>query len=261
MTDLSKIKAVILAGGRGSRLNEETTVRPKPLVDIGSHPILWHIMKTYAAYGVKDFIICLGYKGHKIKEYFYHYNLYNANVTIDIRNGMQVHDSVAEDWRVTLVETGEDTMTGGRVKRIKQYLGNDEAFFLTYGDGVSNIDIAASYDFHRRHGKLATVSAVRPISRFGSLDITGDRVNHFVEKPVGEGGLVNGGYFVLSPKVLEYIAGDDTSWENEPLKKLAEDGQLMAYPHEGFWRPMDTVFDRRTLEDLWVSGKAPWKVW
>jgi len=261
VVEIGKIKAVILAGGKGSRISEESVFKPKPLIDIGNHPILWHVMKTYAHYGVKDFIICLGYKGHKIKEYFFHYNLYNADVTIDIHNGVKIHESAAEDWRISLIETGEETMTGGRIKRIRKYLGNDEVFFLTYGDGVGNVDIGASLAFHQKHGKLATVTAVRPLARFGSLDIKNDQVRAFVEKPTGEGGLINGGFFVVSPKAIDYIKDDTTLWEKEPLEGLARDGQLMAFAHQGFWQPMDTLRDRHHLEELWAGGKAPWKVW
>lgn len=256
------MKAVILAGGKGTRLSEETVSKPKPMVEIGGKPILWHIMKMYTQAGITDFIICLGYMGYKIKEYFFHYNLYNADVTIDTRKGMTIHSSSSEDWRVTLVETGEDTMTGGRVRRIRPYLGEDDTFCLTYGDGVSDIDIAAGIAYHKKHGKLATVSAVSPMARFGSLDIRADGgVQKFVEKPVTEGGLINGGFFVLSPKVIDYIAGDATLWEKEPLENLARDGQLMAFEHRGFWQPMDTLRDRHHLEELWAAGKAPWHTW
>ena len=256
------IKAVILAGGKGTRLAEETSVRPKPLVDVGGKPILWHIMKMYERHGINDFVICLGYLGHKIKEYFYHYALYNSDITIDTRTrNTTVHQNTSEDWRITLVDTGEDTMTGGRIKRIQDYIADDELFCLTYGDGVSDIDISASIAFHKKHGRLATVSAVSPMARFGSLDIQSGAVKQFVEKPVSEGGLINGGFFVLSPKVIDYIEDDATLWEKEPLENLAKFGQLMAFEHHGFWQPMDTLRDRMRLEELWASDKAPWKTW
>jgi glucose-1-phosphate cytidylyltransferase len=256
------IKAVILAGGKGTRLAEETSVRPKPLVDVGGKPILWHIMKMYEQHGINDFVICLGHLGHKIKEYFYHYALYNSDITIDTRTrNTTVHQNTSEDWRITLVDTGEDTMTGGRVKRVRDYIADDELFCLTYGDGVADIDISASIAFHKKHGRLATVSAVSPMARFGSLDIQSGVVKQFVEKPVSEGGLINGGFFVLSPKVIDYIEDDATLWEKEPLENLAKFGQLMAFEHHGFWQPMDTLRDRMRLEELWVSGKAPWKTW
>lgn len=256
------MKAVILAGGKGTRLSEETVSRPKPMVEIGGKPILWHIMKMYSEAGINDFVICLGYMGYKIKEYFFHYNLHNADVTIDTRRGMTIHQSSSEDWRITLVETGEETMTGGRLKRVRPYLSEHDAFCLTYGDGVSDVDIAAGIAYHEKHGKLATVTAVSPMARFGSLDIRQDgAVQKFVEKPVTEGGLINGGFFVLSPKVIDYVEGDATLWEKEPLERLARDGQLMAFEHRGFWQPMDTLRDRHALEDLWASGKAPWKKW
>jgi glucose-1-phosphate cytidylyltransferase len=255
------MRAVILAGGKGSRLSEETSAKPKPLVEVGGRPILWHIMKTYTAHGINDFVICLGYKGFKIKEYFLHYGLHNVDITISTRGGVEVHQAAVEDWRITLVETGEDTMTGGRLRRIRSYLGDDDTFCMTYGDGVGNVDIGASIDFHRQHGKLATVTAVRPLARFGSMDIQNGKVKQFVEKPMTEGGLINGGFFVLSPKVIDYIAGDETMWEHEPLGNLARDGQLMAFEHHDFWQPMDTLRDRNYLESLWMQGHAPWKVW
>lgn len=261
MSQQKKIKAVILAGGKGSRLSEETVALPKPMVEIGGRPILWHIMKLYASHGINDFVICLGYKGFKIKEYFLSYGLRNVDITIDTAHGVRVHQKASEDWRITLVETGEDTMTGGRLRRARKYFGDDDLFCMTYGDGVGNVDIAAGIDYHRKHGKLATVTAVAPLARFGSLDISGGRVQRFVEKPVTEGGLINGGFFVLSPKALDYIQGDATLWEKEPLEGLAHDGQLMAFEHHGFWQPMDTLRDRHLLEDLWATGKAPWKVW
>jgi glucose-1-phosphate cytidylyltransferase len=255
------IKAVILAGGKGSRLSEETVVNPKPLIEIGGRPILWHIMKIYAAHGIKKFVICLGYKGFKIKEYFLHYGLHNVDITIDTRGGLHVHQEPAEDWEITLAETGEETMTGGRLRRVSRYLEGDDLFCLTYGDGVADVDITASIDFHRGHGKLATVTAVRPLARFGSLDIEGEQVKRFVEKPIAEGGRINGGFFVLSPKVVDYIAGDETLWEKEPLENLARDNQLMAFEHYGFWQPMDTLRDRHHLEELWATTRAPWKIW
>jgi glucose-1-phosphate cytidylyltransferase len=258
---VKNIKAVILAGGKGSRLAEETVVTPKPLIEIGGRPILWHIMKIYAEHGIRRFVICLGYKGFKIKEYFLNYGLHNVDVTIETRGGLHIHQETAEDWEITLAETGEETMTGGRIRRIARYLEEDDLFCLTYGDGVADVDIAASLEFHRSHGKLATVTAVRPLARFGSLDIEAGEVRRFVEKPVTEGGLINGGFFVLSPKVVDYIAGDETLWEKEPLENLARDHQLMAFEHDGFWQPMDTLRDRHHLEELWAKGRAPWRVW
>jgi glucose-1-phosphate cytidylyltransferase len=255
------IKAVILAGGRGSRLSEETESKPKPMVEIGGRPILWHIMKIYAHHGINDFIICLGYKGFRIKEYFLHYSLYGSDVTIDVRNGMTVHQSVAEDWRITLVETGLDTQTGGRLRRIRRYLGEDDLFCMTYGDAVTDLDITAEIAFHRGHGKLATVGAMRPLARFGALTLRGARVDAFAEKPMQEGGFINGGFFVLSPRVLDLIDGDATAWERGPMEQLARRGDLMAFRHDGFWRPMDTLSDRIGLDTLWQSGRAPWKLW
>jgi glucose-1-phosphate cytidylyltransferase len=262
MTSANGIKAVVLAGGKGSRLSEETVSKPKPMVEVGGRPLLWHVMKIYSHYGIRDFIVCLGFMGHKIKEYFFHYSLFNADVTIDTRGGMTVHHSQAEDWRVTLVDTGEETMTGGRLKRIRKYLGDDPVFCFTYGDGVADVDITETIAFHRRHGKLATVTAVRPMARFGSLDMGEDgHVRRFDEKPPGEGGCINGGFFVLSPKVIDYIEGDATLWERQPLETLAREGQLMAFVHQGFWQPIDTLRDRNRLEELWAGGKPPWKVW
>jgi glucose-1-phosphate cytidylyltransferase len=255
------IKAVILAGGKGSRLSEETVSRPKPLVEVGGRPILWHIMKSYAAHGINDFVICLGYKGFMIKEYFLNYGMHNVDITINTRGGVELHHQSAEDWRITLAETGEETQTGGRLKQVRRYLGDDEIFCMTYGDGVGDINITESIAFHKKHGKLATVSAVRPLARFGSLDIQDGQVRNFVEKPMTEGGLINGGYFVLSPKVIDYIDSPSTLWEKEPLEHLARDRQLMAYEHHGFWQPMDTLRDRNQLEELWSNGDAPWKVW
>jgi glucose-1-phosphate cytidylyltransferase len=256
------MKAVILAGGLGTRLAEETSVRPKPMVEIGGRPIIWHIMKIYSHYGINDFVICLGYKGYLIKEYFANYALHMSDVTIDMRSGqMNVHRNTAEDWRVSLVDTGDETMTGGRIKRAMPYLGEDETFCLTYGDGVADVDIAASIDFHLKHGRRATVTAVRPLSRFGQLELNGNRVNGFAEKPVEEGGWINGGFFVLSPEVADYIDGDSTIWEREPLERLTGDDQLRAHFHGGFWQPMDTLRDRQNLEELWAARKAPWRVW
>ena len=255
------MKAVILAGGVGSRLAEETTVRPKPMVEIGGKPILWHIMKIYSACGVHDFIICLGYKGYVIKEYFANYFLHMSDVTFDIsRNHMEVHHNNAEPWRVTLVDTGEATMTGGRLKRVRSYL-DDADFCFTYGDGVADINIDHLIRFHESHGRLATVTATRPPGRFGALQIEGIHVTSFAEKPSGDGGSINGGFFVLSPSVIDYVEGDKTVWEREPMERLARDGQLVAYKHEGFWRPMDTLRDKNDLETLWASGNPPWRVW
>jgi len=256
------MKAVILAGGLGTRISEETHLRPKPMIEIGGKPLLWHIMKMYSAYGVNDFVICCGYKGYLIKEYFANYFLHMSDVTFDMEhNRMEVHEQKAEPWRVTLIDTGEDTMTGGRLKRVAGYLENEEAFCLTYGDGVADVDIAASIAFHKAHGKLATVTAVRPPGRYGALMRVGNEVKGFTEKPPGDGGLINGGFFVLSPRCLERIAGDDISWEGDPLTGLAVDGQLMSFEHRGFWQPMDTLREKNMLEELWLSGKAPWKVW
>lgn len=255
------MKAVILAGGKGTRLSEETVLKPKPMVEIGGRPILWHIMKIYAHHGITDFVVCLGYKGYQIKEYFLNYNLHNVDMTVDTRGGVKVHQKTSEDWTITLAETGEDTMTGGRLRRVRRYLDDKAPFCLTYGDGVSDTDIGASIAFHKKHGKLATVTAVRPMARFGSLDIQQGKVKRFVEKPVTEGGLINGGFFVLSPKVIDYIDGDETLWEKEPLECLSREGQLMAFEHTGFWQPMDTLRDRMNLEDMWAKGTAPWKTW
>lgn len=256
------MKAVLLAGGLGTRLSEETSIRPKPMVEIGGRPILWHILKMYSHYGVDDFIICCGYKGYVIKEYFANYFLHMSDVTFDMRsNVMEVHQKRAEPWKVTLVDTGEESMTGGRLLRVAEYVRDDETFCFTYGDGLSDVDIKASIDFHRNHGRLATLTATRPPGRFGVLDIEGPQVKQFVEKPKGDGALINGGFFVLSPKVLEYLEGDHTIWEQQPLQRLAADGQLMAFEHQGFWQPMDTLRDKTYLEELWASGSAPWKTW
>ncbi len=256
------MKAVILAGGLGTRISEETHLKPKPMIEIGGMPILWHLMKVYSAYGVNDFIICCGYKGYLIKEYFANYFLHMSDVTFDMSNNkMEVHQKNAEPWSVTLVDTGEETLTGGRLKRVSDYLKDEEIFCFTYGDGLADLNISALVDYHRNHGKLATVTAVQPPGRYGSLDIDGQAVRGFIEKPKGDGGWINGGFFVLSPKCLDYIAGDHISWEIEPLSKIARDGQMMAYEHLGFWQPMDTLREKNLLEDLWRSGKAPWKSW
>ena len=256
------MKAVILAGGLGTRLAEETGVRPKPMVEVGGRPIIWHIMKIYSHFGINDFVICLGYKGYMIKEYFANYGLHMSDVTIDLRKGgMDVHRSHAEDWRISLIDTGDETMTGGRLKRAIPYIGDDETFCLTYGDGVGDVDIAALIEFHRAHGKRATVTAVRPLSRFGQLALDGDKVSAFAEKPIDEGGWINGGFFVLSRDVGDYIEGDASIWERDPLEKLASDGELHAFFHKGYWQPMDTLRDRQQLEELWASRSAPWKIW
>lgn len=255
------MKAVILAGGMGTRISEESSLRPKPMVEIGGKPILWHIMKTYSHYGIHDFIICLGYKGHIIKEYFANYFLYNSDVTFDMRdNSMKVHQNASEPWRVTLVETGEDTQTGGRLKRVQPYL-DGETFCLTYGDGVSDINITELIAFHKKQKTKATLSAIQPPGRFGAIDFKKNKVSQFVEKPVGEGGWVNGGFFVLEPEIFNYIDSDQTIWEHKPLDTLAKESQLSAYKHNGFWQCMDTLRDRIKLEDLWQSGEAPWKIW
>ncbi|MES2694435.1 MAG: glucose-1-phosphate cytidylyltransferase [Verrucomicrobiota bacterium] len=256
------MKAVILAGGFGSRISEETNLKPKPMIEIGGKPMLWHIMKLYSAGGVNDFVICCGYKGYVIKEYFANYFLHMSDVTFDmVNNRMEVHHKHAEPWRVTLIDTGEDSMTGGRLKRVADYLRDEEAFCFTYGDGLSDIDIAASVAFHKAHGKLATITAVAPPGRYGALQLDAGAVRGFTEKPRGDGGLINGGFFVLSPLVIDRIAGDATSWEAEPLAGLARDGELVAWMHAGFWQPMDTLREKNLLEDLWQSGRAPWKKW
>ncbi len=255
------MKVVILAGGLGTRLAEETVIKPKPMVEIGGRPILWHIMKIYSSYGFNEFVICTGYKGYVIKEFFANYYLHTTDVTFDISKGeLEIHNNKTEPWKVTLIDTGEETMTGGRLKRISQFVGGQD-FCMTYGDGVSNVNIAKLVNFHRSHGKLCTVTAARPGARFGALGLEGESVTHFQEKPLGDGGYINGGFFVVSPKCFEYIEGDSTVWEQEPMKKLAENGQMKAFLHDDFWLPMDTVRDRRQLEGLWQTGKAPWKVW
>lgn len=255
------MKAVILAGGLGTRISEESAARPKPMIEIGGMPILWHILKIYSHHGINDFIICLGYKGYLIKEYFANYFLHMSDVTFDLRtNKLEVHHKHAEPWRVTLVDTGEHTQTGGRLKRVADYL-DDETFCFTYGDGVANVDISKQVIYHREQSTLATMCAVQPPGRFGALDIDGHRISRFEEKPSGDGSWINGGFFVLEPKVIDHISGDDTVWERLPLESLAKSGQLSAFKHEGFWQPMDTLRDRLKLEELWQTGRAPWKVW
>ena len=255
------MKAVILAGGLGTRISEETHLKPKPMIEIGGKPILWHIMKTYSFHGINDFVICCGYKGYVIKEYFANYFLHMSDVTFDMAaNKMEVHQNSAEPWRVTLVDTGDMTLTGGRLKRVREYLG-DEDFCFTYGDGVADVDVSALVAFHKQQGRVATVTSVQPPGRYGALETDGDLVKGFMEKPQGDGGRINGGYFVLSPKVIDYIDGDNTSWESGPLERLAKEKQLVAFQHQGFWQPMDTLRDKNHLEELWQSGKAPWKVW
>jgi glucose-1-phosphate cytidylyltransferase len=256
------MKAVILAGGLGTRLSEETALKPKPMVEIGGKPILWHIMKLYSFYGVNQFIICCGYKGYVIKEYFANYFLHQSDVTFDIaENRIQVHRKGAEPWKVTLIDTGEDTMTGGRLKRVYDYVKDDELFCFTYGDGIGNIDISKSIEFHKSHGKLATLTATIPPGRFGAIDIMNNQILNFREKPNGDGSMINGGFFVLSPKVISKIEDDKTSWELKPLSILAEEGELMAFIHNGFWQPMDTLRDKQKLQELWETGNAPWKLW
>jgi glucose-1-phosphate cytidylyltransferase len=256
------MKAVILAGGLGTRISEESVSRPKPMIEIGGKPILWHIMKIYSHYGINDFIVCCGYKGYVIKEYFANYFLHTSDITFDMQNNsMEVHQRFAEPWKVTLVDTGEETMTGGRLKRVSKYIKNEEAFCFTYGDGVSDINIDSLVKFHKMQGVKATLTAVHPPGRFGALDIAHHKVTTFKEKPKGDGGMINGGFFVLSPTVLPLITDDSTAWEHEPLESLAKDHQIAAYEHAGFWQPMDTLRDKNHLEELWSSGKAPWKSW
>ncbi len=256
------MKAVLLAGGLGTRISEESHLRPKPMIEIGGRPILWHIMKIYAAHGVNDFVVCLGYKGYVIKEYFANYFLHMSDVTFDMaENRMEVHHRHAEPWRVTLVDTGADTLTGGRLRRVREYLAPGESFCFTYGDGVADLDMGAQFAFHRAHGKLATVTAVQPAGRFGALVRHGDVVTGFEEKPPGDGGWINGGFFVLQPEVIDRITHDAMSWEGPPMNGLAQEGQLIAYEHRGFWQPMDTLRDKNQLEELWHSGQAPWKRW
>lgn len=255
------MKAVILAGGLGTRIAEETSSRPKPMVEIGGKPILWHIMKLYSAHDVNEFVICCGYKGYMIKEYFANYFLHMSDVTFDMsNNGIQIHQKKAEPWKVTLIDTGENTLTGGRLRRVREYLGKDD-FCFTYGDGVGNVDIKALINFHKTHGKMATVTAVQPPGRFGALEMTECQVNNFVEKPHGDGMYINGGFFVLNPKVIDLIEGDETIWERNPLESLAKAGELQAYRHDHFWQPMDTLRDKQLLEELWSTGMAPWKLW
>jgi glucose-1-phosphate cytidylyltransferase len=256
------MKAVILAGGLGTRISEETSTRPKPMIEIGGKPILWHILKTYSHHGINDFVICCGYKGYVIKEYFANYFLHMSDVTFDLsKNTMEVHQRKAEPWKVTLVDTGDDTMTGGRIKRIFNYLKDEEAFCLTYGDGVGDVNITKLIAFHKEQGVKATLTATIPPGRFGALDLADDKVNSFTEKPKGDGAMINGGFFVLSPAVVDYIIDDSTTWEREPLERLAQEGNLAAYKHHGFWQPMDTLRDKTLLEELWQSGRAPWKTW
>jgi glucose-1-phosphate cytidylyltransferase len=256
------MKTVILAGGFGTRISEETQTKPKPMIEVGGKPILWHILKIYGAHGINDFVICCGYKGYIIKEYFANYFLHMSDVTYDMaNNSIEVHQNYAEPWRVTLVDTGETTMTGGRLSRVAQYVKEEEAFCFTYGDGLSDVDVTAQLNFHRAHGKLATVTAVQPQGRYGALDMDGAVVNGFIEKPQGDGGWINGGFFILSPKVLALIADDTVAWELGPMQELAARGELHGYYHHGFWHPMDTLRDKLMLEDLWQSGNAPWKTW
>jgi glucose-1-phosphate cytidylyltransferase len=256
------LKAVILAGGLGTRISEETHLKPKPMIEIGGKPILWHIMKTYSAHGINEFIVCCGYKGYIIKEYFANYFLHMSDVTFDmVNNKMEVHQKYAEPWKVTLVDTGENTMTGGRLRRVKKYIESDEIFSLTYGDGVSNVDIKALVNFHKTANVKATLTATSPPGRFGAIEISNNKVATFREKPSGDGAMINGGFFILSPTVIDYIQDDATVWEREPLERLALEGNLAAYQHTGFWQPMDTLRDKVMLEELWESGKAPWKVW
>ena len=256
------MKAVILAGGLGTRISEETHLKPKPMIEIGGKPILWHIMKLYSAHGVNDFVICCGYKGYVIKEYFANYFLHMSDVTFDMQdNRMEVHQHKAEPWRVTLVDTGDETLTGGRLKRVADYVKDEKAFCFTYGDGVADVDISALIAFHQQHGKHATVTAVQPPGRYGALDMEGSTVKGFIEKPKGDGGWINGGFFVLSPACLDYVHNDASSWEGEPLTRLAAEGALQAFEHTGFWQPMDTLRDKTYLEALWAAGSAPWKCW
>ena len=255
------MKAVILAGGLGTRLSEETSLKPKPIVEIGGKPIIWHIMKVYSHYGINDFIICLGYKGYLIKEYFSNYCLHTSDITFNMASGeTKIHQNKSEPWTVTLIDTGIDTMTGGRLKRIKKYLGDDD-FCFTYGDGVANVDISATIQLHQQEKRLSTITAVQPPGRFGAIKSQDNQVLHFTEKPQGDGGWINGGFFVLSPKVIDYIENDQTIWEKEPMQNLAKDNQMNIYFHKDFWQPMDTLREKHLLENLWQSGKAPWKIW
>lgn len=255
------MKAVLLAGGLGTRISEESNLKPKPMIEIGGKPILWHIMKMYSAHGVNDFVICCGYKAYVIKEYFANYFIHNSDITFDVKsNEMEIHQNTAEPWKVTVVDTGEHTMTGGRLKRVAKYVGQED-FCFTYGDGVSDINIRASIEFHKSHGKLATITAVQPPGRYGALKMDGTKVESFLEKPKGDGGYINGGFFVLNSKVIEYIKEDATIWEKEPMEKIAEQGEMRAFVHQGFWQPMDTLREKNHLEELWNTGKAPWKSW
>ena len=256
------MKAVILAGGLGTRISEETHLKPKPMIEIGGKPILWHILKLYSAHGVNDFVICCGYRGYVIKEYFANYFLHMSDVTFDMQtNRMEVHEKKAEPWRVTLVDTGDETCTGGRLKRVAKHVEDEEAFCFTYGDGLADVDIGKLIAFHKSHGKKATVTAVQPPGRFGAIEKSGEQVTGFIEKPRGDGGLINGGFFVLSPICIDLIDGDETSWEGPPISKLAADGEVMAFDHHGFWQPMDTLREKNYLEELWNLGRAPWRVW
>ena len=256
------MKVVILAGGLGTRISEETSSRPKPMIEVGGKPILWHIMKTYSHHGINEFVVCCGYKGYVIKEYFANYFLHMSDITFDMGNGqMQVHQRHAEPWKVTLVDTGDDTLTGGRLKRVAEHIKDEELFCLTYGDGLSNVNITELIAFHKAQEVKATVTAVLPPGRFGALDLRGSKVKSFMEKPKGDGAMINGGFFVMSPKVIDYIADDKTTWEREPLERLAQEGELASYQHHGFWQPMDTLRDKIYLEELWQSGQAPWKSW
>jgi glucose-1-phosphate cytidylyltransferase len=256
------LKAVILAGGLGTRISEETHLRPKPMIEIGGKPLLWHLMKIYSAHGINDFVVCCGYKGYIIKEYFANYFLHTSDVTFDMKNNqMKVHQQHAEPWTVTLVDTGEDTQTGGRLRRVASYLKNEKAFCFTYGDGLADVDITKLIQFHESHKKLATVTAVQPPGRYGALNREDNRVNGFIEKPKGDGGWINGGFFVLSPACIPFITDDHTAWEQQPLAEIAKKGELMAYEHTAFWQPMDTLREKNLLEELWESGKAPWKIW
>jgi len=256
------MKAVILAGGLGTRISEETHLKPKPMIEIGGKPILWHILKLYSAHGVNDFVICCGYRGYVIKEYFANYFLHMSDVTFDMEtNEMLVHQKKAEPWKVTLVDTGDDTLTGGRLKRVAKHVQDEEAFCFTYGDGLADVDIGKLIAFHKSHGKKATVTAVQPPGRYGAIEKAGDQVTGFIEKPRGDGGLINGGFFVLSPKCIDLIDGDETSWEAKPLMKLATEGEMRAFEHHGFWQPMDTLRDKNYLEELWDAEQAPWKIW
>ena len=256
------MKLVILAGGLGTRISEETHLKPKPMIEIGGRPLLWHIMKLYSYYGINDFIICCGYKGYVIKEYFSNYFLHMSDVTFDMSNNqVMIHNQKAEPWKVTLVDTGEHTLTGGRLRRVAQHLEGQEEFCFTYGDGLADVDVRAEIETHRAHGRWATLTAVQPPGRYGALEMDGDKVSGFIEKPAGDGGYINGGFFVLSPKCIDLIEGDDTSWESETLAMLAQEDQLRAYTHRGFWQPMDTLRDKLMLEEQWSSGRAPWKVW